>query len=137
MFNQGRRPRKLEIRGSLDDVKLAEEFLRAFFKHKNPSRGSDGLNPGVLKVWFVVGSRSLLARKTVVEIMSNKFQSNFKIILLKRLTQLRMPCPSIGPKLFWTIQKKTVQIVLIGSNTPTHFGQVQIRLFWTIFFYDI
>ena len=72
MFNQGRRPRKLEIRGSLDDVKLAEEFLRAFFKHKNPSRGSDGLNPGVLKVWFVVGSRSLLARKTVSEIMSNK-----------------------------------------------------------------
>ena len=59
--NQGRKPRKLEIRGSPDDVKLAEEFLRAFFKHKNPSR----LNPGVLKVWFVFGSRSLLARKTV------------------------------------------------------------------------
>ena len=64
--NQGRKPKKLEIRGSLDDVKLAEEFLRTFFKHKNPSRGSDGLNPGVLKVWFVVGtcgSHRLLARK--------------------------------------------------------------------------
>ena len=69
--NQGRKPRKLEIRGSLDDVKLAEEFLRAFFKHKNPSRGSDGLNPGVLKVWFVVGSRSLLARPFE--------QNNFKL----------------------------------------------------------
>ena len=65
MFDQGRRPRKLEIRGSPDEVKLAEEFLRTFFKHKNPSRGSDGLSPGVLKVWFVFGSRSLLARKTV------------------------------------------------------------------------
>ena len=58
--NQGRKPRKLEIRGSPDDVKLAEEFLRTFFKHKNPSRGSDGLNPGVLKVWFVVGSCTLI-----------------------------------------------------------------------------
>ena len=36
--NQGRRPRKLEIRGSPDEVKLAEEFLRTFFNHKNPSR---------------------------------------------------------------------------------------------------
>ena len=69
--NQGRKPRKLELRGSLDNVKLAEEFLRTFFKHKNPSRGSDGLNPGVLKVWFVVGSRSLLARPFE--------QNNFKL----------------------------------------------------------
>ena len=36
-----------------------------------------------------------------------------------------MPCPSIGPKLFWT-----VQIVLDGYKlfwlSPIHFGQVQI-----------
>jgi hypothetical protein len=41
-----------------------------------------------------------------------------------------MPCPSIGPKRFWTIQ-----IVLDGYKLflsgPNHFGQVQIRLLWT------
>ena len=42
--NQGRKPRKLEIRGSLNGVKLAEEFVKAFFKHSNPSQASDGLN---------------------------------------------------------------------------------------------
>ena len=40
-----------------------------------------------------------------------------------------MPCPSIGPKWFWTIQ-----IILVGSKSfclgPNHFGQIQIRLFW-------
>ena len=44
-----------------------------------------------------------------------------------------MPCPSIGPKLFWT-----VQIVLVGSKSfwlgPNHFGQVQIKFFWTTFY---
>ena len=44
-----------------------------------------------------------------------------------------MPCPSIGPKRFWTIQ-----IVLDGSKlfwlVPNHFGQVHIRFFWTIFY---
>ena len=42
-----------------------------------------------------------------------------------------MPCPSIGPKLFWT-----VQIVLVGSRSfwSNNFVQVQIRLFWTIFY---
>ena len=43
-----------------------------------------------------------------------------------------MPCPSIGLKLFWT-----VQIVLFGSkwfwSGPINFVQVQIRLFWTNF----
>ena len=37
-----------------------------------------------------------------------------------------MPCPSIDPKLFWT-----VQIVLDGCKLfwsgPNHFGQVQIE----------
>ena len=42
--NQGRtKPRKLEIRGSLDDVRLAEEFLRTFFKHENPSQAKPSL----------------------------------------------------------------------------------------------
>jgi hypothetical protein len=44
-----------------------------------------------------------------------------------------MPCPSIGPKLFWT-----VQIVLVGSKSfwlgPNHFGQVQIIAFWSNFY---
>ena len=37
-----------------------------------------------------------------------------------------MPCPSMGPKLFWT-----VQIILVGYQTfwmgPIHFNQVQIK----------
>jgi hypothetical protein len=41
-----------------------------------------------------------------------------------------MPCPSKGPKLFWTIR-----IVLDGYKLfwsgPNCFGQVQIRLLWT------
>ena len=41
--NQGRKPRRLEIRGSLDDVKLAEEFLRTFFKHPKPSQAKPSL----------------------------------------------------------------------------------------------
>ena len=42
--NQGRtKPRKLEIRGSVDDVRLAEEFLRTFFKHENPSQAKPSL----------------------------------------------------------------------------------------------
>ena len=41
--NQGRKPRKLEIRGSLNDVKLAEEFLQAFFKHQKPSQAKPSL----------------------------------------------------------------------------------------------
>ena len=43
-----------------------------------------------------------------------------------------MPCPSIGPKWFWT-----AQIVFVGYKSfwsgTNHFGQVQIRLFWTNF----
>ena len=34
----------LEIRGSRNAVKFAEEFVLAFFKHQNPSQGSDGLH---------------------------------------------------------------------------------------------
>ena len=41
--NQGRKPKKLEIRGSVNAVKLAEEFLWTFFKHKNPSQAKPSL----------------------------------------------------------------------------------------------
>ena len=41
-----------------------------------------------------------------------------------------MPGPSIGPKLFWTIQIVLVRSKLFWSG-PNHFGQVQIRLSWT------
>ena len=44
-----------------------------------------------------------------------------------------MPYPSIGTKLFWT-----VQIVLVGSKpvwlVPSHFGRVQIRFLFTNFY---
>ena len=47
----------------------------------------------------------------------------------------QMPCPSIDPKLFWT-----VQIVYVRSKSfcsgQNNFHQVQIRLFWTNF-YDL
>ena len=38
-----------------------------------------------------------------------------------------MPCPSIGPKLFWTIQTVFDGYKLFWSG-PNHFGQVQIIL---------
>ena len=38
----------LEIRGSPNAVKFAEEFVLAFFKHPDPSQGSDGLNNSFL-----------------------------------------------------------------------------------------
>ena len=41
--NQGRKTKKLEIRGSVIAVKLAEEFLWIFFKHKNPSQAKPSL----------------------------------------------------------------------------------------------
>ena len=44
-----------------------------------------------------------------------------------------MPCSSISPKSFWI-----VQIVFVVPKSlwlgPNHFGQVQIRLFWTNFY---
>jgi hypothetical protein len=51
-----------------------------------------------------------------------------------------MTCPSIGPKLFWTVQIcfHWVQILLFGSKLfwmdPNDFGKVQIIFFWT---YDL
>jgi hypothetical protein len=58
-----------------------------------------------------------------------------------------MPCPSMGPKLFWTVQIVLdcpncfgrVQIVLVRSKSfrsgPNHFGQVHfsglIFIIWT------
>ena len=75
--NQGRRPRKLEIRGSLDDIKLAEEFLRTFFKHPKPSQGSNGLNPDTIhpvflsKIWEMLPSDSIL-RKKIMDFITNK-----------------------------------------------------------------
>ena len=37
-------PETLEISGSPNAVNLAEEFLLAFFKHPDPSKGCDGLS---------------------------------------------------------------------------------------------
>ena len=44
-----------------------------------------------------------------------------------------MPCPSISPKLFWTVQIVFVVPKSLWSG-PNHYGQVQIRLFWTSFY---
>ena len=44
-----------------------------------------------------------------------------------------MPCPSIGPKWFLTFKIVLVGSILLWSG-PYHFGQVQIRLFWTNFY---
>ena len=40
----GIEPKALEIRGSSNDVKSAEEFVLAFFKLRDPSEGSDGFD---------------------------------------------------------------------------------------------
>ena len=79
--NQGRKPEKLEIRGSLNDVKLAEEFIRTFFKHPKPSQGSDGLtkfivngvqNPYFLsEIWEMLPSDSILRRK-IMDFITNE-----------------------------------------------------------------
>ena len=70
--NQGRKPKKLEIRGSLNDVKLAEEFLRAFFKPPNPSQGSDGLDTSELSyIWGILPTDSLLRIK-IMDFIANK-----------------------------------------------------------------
>ena len=43
-FQSSIEPKALEIRGSSNDVKSAEEFVLAFFKLRDPSEGSDGLD---------------------------------------------------------------------------------------------
>ena len=43
---------------------------------------------------------------------------------------LLRPCPSIGPKWFWTIQIDLNGYKLFWSDS-NHFGQVKIRLLWT------
>jgi hypothetical protein len=48
-----------------------------------------------------------------------------------------MPCPSIGPKLFWTVQNVLdgYTSFLLGPNCfdlgPINFDLAQVRLFWT------
>ena len=44
-----------------------------------------------------------------------------------------MPCPSIGPKWFWTVQIVLKEYKLFWSG-PNHFGQFQIKIFWTNFY---
>ena len=61
--NQGRKPKKLEIRGSLDDVKLAEKLLQAFFKHPNPEF-INGLNTVFLsEIWKILTPDSISRKK--------------------------------------------------------------------------
>ena len=43
-FQSSIEPKALEIRGSSNDVKSAEEFVLAFFKLRDPSEGSDGFD---------------------------------------------------------------------------------------------
>ena len=49
------------------------------------------------------------------------------------LKRTLLPCPSIGPKWFWTVQivLDGFKLFWVGTN---HFGQVQIRLFWSDFY---
>ena len=70
--NQGRKPRKLEIRGSLNGVKLAEEFVKAFYKHPNPSQASDGLNTFFLsEIWGTLPTDSIL-REKIMDFIANE-----------------------------------------------------------------
>ena len=60
----------------------------------------------------------------------NSFNRMLLILQIKYPTL--MPCPSIGPKWFWTIQ-----IVLVGSKlfwwSSNHFGQVKLDFPWLFF----
>ena len=69
--NQGRKPRKLEIRGSLNSVKLAEEFVKAFFKHSNPSQASDGLNSYFLFAIFGTLPTDSILREKIIDYIAN------------------------------------------------------------------
>ena len=77
--NQGRKPRKLEIRGSLNSLKLAEEFVGAFFKHSNPSQASDGLNTFFLSaIWGTLPTDSIL-REKIIDYISNVSFTGIKL----------------------------------------------------------
>ena len=69
--NQGRKPRKLEIRGSLNSVKLAEEFVKAFFKHSNPSQASDGLNSYFLFAILGTLPTDSILREKIIDYIAN------------------------------------------------------------------
>ena len=69
--NQGRKPRKLEIRGSLNGVKLAEEFIKAFFKHSNPSQASDGLNSYFLFAILGTLPTDSILREKIIDYIAN------------------------------------------------------------------
>ena len=78
--NQGRKPRKLEIRGSLNGVKLAEEFVKAFFKHSNPSQASDGLNTFFLSgIWGTLPTDSIL-REKILDYIANVSFTDIKLL---------------------------------------------------------
>ena len=56
----------LEIRGSPNAVKLAEEFVLAFFKIQDPSHGSDGLHNSFLsEIVSKLPTDSILRKKIV------------------------------------------------------------------------
>ena len=69
--NQGRKPRKLEIRGSLNSLKLAEEFVKAFFKHSNPSQASDGLNSYFLFAILGTLPTDSILREKIIDYIAN------------------------------------------------------------------
>ena len=69
------------------------------------------------------------------KILKRQMGRNKITVSSKDPTKRLMSCPSKGSKRFWT-----VQVILDGSKKfwlgPNHFGQIQIRLFWTNF-YDL
>ena len=85
-------------------------------------------------IWW---SRNLI-NFVYFEISTNKKSYNLNLKLwFDCKVCLLMPCPSVGPKLFWT-----GKYILLWSGPnrfgdwsgPNHFVQVQIWLFWTNFF---
>ena len=67
-------PKILEIRGSRNAVKLAEEFVLAFFKHPDPSQGSDGLNNSFLsEIVSKLPTDSILHEKIVTSGFLQRF----------------------------------------------------------------
>ena len=69
--NQGRKPKKARNWGSLNSVKLAEEFVKAFFKHSNPSQASDGLNSYFLFAILGTLPTDSILREKIIDYIAN------------------------------------------------------------------
>ena len=86
-------PETLEIRGSPNAVKFAEEFVLAFFKHQDPSMGSNGLHNSFLsEIVSNLPTDSILREKIVT------FSPRF---LAKKMPQNKLTTPQFFSDVYY------------------------------------